>query len=110
MGGLTSLVKGDRKLRLAKAPQAMRLATAALTSKPRNCDGMTGKREVDRFVRPINALVLSFPANFRVVASLDRKCLGQKAFRDQGRRSEAFSIRRQGGSRWRLRQTRTYGD
>ena len=26
----------------------------------------------------------------RIVASLDRKCLGQKAFRDPGRRYEAF--------------------
>ena len=34
--------------------EAMQLATAALTSKPRNCDGMTGKREVDRFVRSIS--------------------------------------------------------
>jgi ribonuclease Z len=41
--------------------------------------------------------------NCRVVASLDRKCLGRKASRESGRRSEAFSIRRQGGSRWCLR-------
>jgi hypothetical protein len=79
MGGLTSLVKGDRKLRLAKAPQdCMHFISSALASetqwrpaswvpargdaigncgsnsKPRNCDGMTGKREVDRFVRPIS--------------------------------------------------------
>ncbi len=79
MGGLTSLVKRDRKLRLAKAPQdCMHFISSALASetqwrpaswvpargdaigncgsnsKPRNCDGMTGKREVDRFVRPIS--------------------------------------------------------
>jgi hypothetical protein len=79
MGGLTSLVKGDRKLRLAKAPQdCMHFISSALAcetqcrpaswvpargdaigscgshSKPRNCDGMTDKREVDRFVRPIS--------------------------------------------------------
>jgi hypothetical protein len=79
MGGVTSLVKGDRKLRLAKAPQDwMHFIYSALASetqwrpaswvpargdaigncgsnsKPRDCDGMTGKREVDRFVRPIS--------------------------------------------------------
>jgi hypothetical protein len=79
MGGLTSLVKGDRKLRLAKAPQdCMHFISSALASetqwrpaswvpargdaigncgsnsKPRNCEGMTGMREVDRFVRPIS--------------------------------------------------------
>src|SRR5258706_15424856 len=35
---------------------------------------------------------------------------GRKASRESGHRSEAFSIRRQGGSRWRLRQMRGYGD
>src|SRR5438105_2391063 len=65
--------------------------------------------------------------NFRMVASLDRKRLGQDTFttngiswslalignasgrilsQRMGSRSEAFSIRRLGGSRWRLRRTR----
>jgi len=40
-----------------------------------------------------------------VVASLDRKRLG-KTLRVGRNRSEAFSIRRLGGRRWRLRRTR----
>ncbi len=42
----------------------------------------------------------------RVVASLDRKRLGADFWGEAGSRSEAFSIRRLGGSRWRLRRTR----
>ena len=41
-----------------------------------------------------------------VVASLDRKRLGQAALWKARNTSEAFSIRRLGGSRWRLRRTR----
>jgi hypothetical protein len=43
----------------------------------------------------------------RVVASLDRKRLGAlQPERRRESRAEAFSIRRQEGSRWRLRRTR----
>jgi hypothetical protein len=41
-----------------------------------------------------------------VAASLDRKRLGADFCAEGGSRSEAFSIRRLGGSRWRLRRTR----
>src|SRR5271157_799008 len=37
----------------------------------------------------------------RIVASLDRKRLGQDRWRGRKSGSEAFSIRRLGGSRWR---------
>ena len=53
-----------------------------------------------------NALVLTALANFRVFASLDRKRLGQAMFWKARNTLEAFSIRRLGGSRWRLRRTR----
>jgi hypothetical protein len=43
--------------------------------------------------------------NSRIVASLDRKRLGADFWGGAGSRSEAFSIRRLGGSRWRLRRT-----
>src|ERR1039458_8898203 len=43
---------------------------------------------------------------FRLAASLDRKRLGQTFGAESGSRSEAFSMRRLGGSRWRLRRTR----
>src|ERR1700730_4152801 len=49
---------------------------------------------------------LSVVDYFRVVASLDRKRLGADCRDGAGSRSEAFSIRRLGGSRWRLRRTR----
>jgi len=42
----------------------------------------------------------------RLVASLDRKRLGADCWGGAGSRTEAFSIRRLGGSRWRLRRTR----
>src|SRR4029077_20627711 len=42
----------------------------------------------------------------RIVASLDRKRLGQTLGAERGSRPEAFSMRRLGGSRWRLRRTR----
>jgi hypothetical protein len=42
----------------------------------------------------------------RMVASLDRKRLGQAMFWKARNTPEAFSIRRLGGSRWRLRRTR----
>src|SRR6266446_3552915 len=42
----------------------------------------------------------------RFVASLDRKRLGQAVLCKARNTSEAFSIRRLGGSRWRLRRTR----
>jgi len=42
----------------------------------------------------------------RIVASLDRKRLGADCWGGEGCRTEAFSIRRLGGSRWRLRRTR----
>ncbi|SRR5713101_9956765 len=42
----------------------------------------------------------------RIVASLDRKRLGAGFWGEAGSRSEAFSMRRLGGSRWRLRRTR----
>jgi len=41
-----------------------------------------------------------------MVARLDRKRLGQELWQRSGTRSEAFSISRLGGSRWRLRRTR----
>ena len=41
-----------------------------------------------------------------VVASLDRKRLGADFWGGAGYRTEAFSIRRLGGSRWGLRRTR----
>src|SRR5437870_10641874 len=41
-----------------------------------------------------------------MVASLDRKRLGADCWGGAGSRTEAFSIRRLGGSRWRLRRTR----
>jgi hypothetical protein len=41
-----------------------------------------------------------------MVASLDRKRLGADCRGGAGSRTEAFSIRRLGGSRWRLRRTR----
>jgi hypothetical protein len=44
--------------------------------------------------------------NSRIVASLDRKRLGADFWGGAGYRTEAFSIRRLGGSRWRLRRTR----
>ena len=44
--------------------------------------------------------------NFCIVASLDRKRLGQDTSPWKKSRSEAFSMRRLGGSRWRLRRTR----
>src|SRR2546429_3761278 len=43
--------------------------------------------------------------SFRVAARLDRKRLGADFCVEGGSRSEAFSIRRLGGSRWRLRRT-----
>src|ERR1700683_1738177 len=46
------------------------------------------------------------PNYSRIVASLDRKRLGADCRGGAGSRSEAFSIRRLGGSRWRLRRTR----
>jgi hypothetical protein len=45
-------------------------------------------------------------SNFRFVASLDRKRLEADFWGGAGCRTEAFSIRRLGGSRWRLRRTR----
>ena len=42
----------------------------------------------------------------RLVASLDRKRLGQDRWEGRKTGSEAFSIRRLGGRRWRLRRTR----
>src|SRR5207302_9568907 len=42
----------------------------------------------------------------RIVASLDRKRLGQDTSGGRRSWSEAFSIRRLGGSRWCLRRTR----
>src|SRR5713226_2556725 len=42
----------------------------------------------------------------RIVASLDRKRLGADRWVEWGSQSEAFSMRRLGGSRWRLRRTR----
>ena|SRR5664279_21071 len=42
----------------------------------------------------------------RIVASLDRKRLGQATSGRKVMSTEAFSIRRLGGSRWRLRRTR----
>src|SRR5215467_1642521 len=39
----------------------------------------------------------------RIVARLDRKCLGQEIVRESSRQHEAFSISRLEGSRWRLR-------
>src|SRR6266481_3231432 len=42
----------------------------------------------------------------RLVASLDRKRLGADCWGGAGSRTEAFSIRRLGGSRWRLRRAR----
>src|SRR5437879_3673591 len=44
--------------------------------------------------------------NSRLVASLDRKRLGQDTSGGRRSWSEAFSIRRLGGSRWCLRRTR----
>ena len=45
--------------------------------------------------------------NFRIVARLDRRCLGAEAgVRSRKTRSETSSISRLGGSRWRLRRTR----
>jgi hypothetical protein len=49
------------------------------------------------------------PVNFRIVARLDRKCLGRKIFRESGHQHEAFSMSRLEGSRWRLRQMRAMG-
>jgi hypothetical protein len=49
---------------------------------------------------------LSSVVGVRVVASLDRKRLGADCWGGVGCRTEAFSIRRLGGSRWRLRRTR----
>jgi len=46
------------------------------------------------------------PDKSRLVASLDRKRLGADCWGGAGSRTEAFSIRRLGGSRWRLRRTR----
>src|SRR6202167_6738254 len=46
------------------------------------------------------------PNYSRIVASLDRKRLGADCRGGAGSRTEAFSIRRLGGSRWRLRRTR----
>ena len=43
---------------------------------------------------------------YRIVASLDRKRLGADCWGGAGSRTEAFSIRRLGGSRWRLRRMR----
>jgi hypothetical protein len=45
----------------------------------------------------------------RVVASLDRKRLGAEVWGGAESRSEAFSIRRLEGSRWRLRRTLVMG-
>src|ERR1700685_1219117 len=44
------------------------------------------------------------PNYSRIVASLDRKRLGADCRGGAGSRTEAFSIRRLGGSRWRLRR------
>ena len=52
----------------------------------------------------LNNALLS--ARFLFAASLDRKRLGQDTSQSTETRSEAFSIRRLGGSRWRLRRTR----
>src|SRR5437899_10596824 len=50
--------------------------------------------------------VVDSAVHLRIVASLDRKRLGQTFWGGGGSRCEAFSIRRLGGSRWRLRRTR----
>jgi hypothetical protein len=44
--------------------------------------------------------------NFLFAASFDRKRLGANFWGGVESRSEAFSIRRLGGSRWRLRRAR----
>jgi hypothetical protein len=62
-----------------------------------NCDTETGlDAESEQPATPLG----------RVVARLDRKCLGQESIRGARSRFEAFSISRLEGSRWRLRQTR----
>jgi hypothetical protein len=53
-----------------------------------------------------NAVVLAEQPNAQMVASLDRKRLGAEVWGGAESRSEAFSIRRLEGSRWRLRRTR----
>src|SRR5580692_190333 len=52
------------------------------------------------------ACVYEYRVTSRVVASLDRKRLGGDSWGGGDSRCEAFSIRRLGGSRWRLRRTR----
>ena len=49
------------------------------------------------------------PRRGRLVASLDRKRLGQAFGRGRRSRSEAFSIRRLGGSRWRGGRVELWG-
>jgi hypothetical protein len=45
----------------------------------------------------------------RIVARLDRKCLGQKSVRGSRGRFEAFSISRLEGSRWRGGRVELWG-
>jgi hypothetical protein len=54
----------------------------------------------------LDSVIEEVRLNSCVVASLDRKRLGADSWGGAGSRSEAFSIRRLGGSRWRLRRTR----
>src|SRR5437899_9196225 len=56
--------------------------------------------------RHYNVQVFNYSIPGRIVASLDRKRLGQDTSGGRRSWSEAFSIRRLGGSRWCLRRTR----
>jgi hypothetical protein len=58
------------------------------------------------FDRRITTEKRTIAINSRIVASLDRKRLGAEFWGGAESRSEAFSMRRLEGSRWRLRRTR----
>ena len=64
-------------------------------------------RQIAEFIAVLSCALFSGAAVYiTLVASLDRKRLGMTLRVGRGGRSEAFSIRRLGGSRWRLRRTR----
>ncbi len=89
------------------------IANQAVVSDKSNVDA--GQKSASRTTLLISSKPVSgprgrsaegFPDYFRIAASLDRKRRGADFWAQRGSRSEAFSMRRLGGSRWRLRRTR----
>ena len=76
-------------------PASRKLAPGRKASVSRRC-----------LLTPFSRLLAKNRYCSRIVASLDRKRLGADRWVEWGSQSEAFSMRRLGGSRWRLRRTR----